>query len=196
MWNEEVYKTYRPYPVTWNLKQDSYSTEAIDNAEPKSTNRNGTPVSQDFHDLIGDPTPSAWFSQKPLSSNSERPLRPLRLLQSLFSDRLTFLQNALDEVEKTKSERERLTHDALSELDAGIEECELRLRTIKAAFNNHETQHKLEQRLFNLKREYHHHSIMCWRDIVVLKDSIRKLKREIETLSRTTESAENREAPT
>jgi hypothetical protein len=191
---EKVYKTYRPYPVSWGSDDVAYSQESPGNPESGSPPKKTARPLEDFHELIGD-VPDDWFTTKPITSNDTKDFKPLRLLQSLFSDRLCFLQSALDELEKAKSEREKLIRYALDELDPEIRECEVSLSALKAAMNNTESRRNLERRLFELKRERRREALLNWRDLVWLRGEIRKLRREIDTIGRTTGSAQNRQHP-
>jgi DNA repair exonuclease SbcCD ATPase subunit len=130
-----------------------------------------------------------------IPSSEERGLRPLHLLQSLFSDHLSFLQSALDELESPKKERQRLVRYALNEVDSDIQDADVSLSTLKAALNYTERRRHLERRLFELKRERRREALLNWRDLIWLKGEIRKLQSEIDTLNRTAGSAENQEAP-
>lgn len=196
IWNDKVYKTYRPYPVSLEDKERDYSS----NGQTEPTNS--------FHDMVklhnnerfldcldrshdDHPMPS-----KSLPSNDERPLRPLRLLHSLFADRLGFLQRALDELESAKKERQQLVRYALDELDPEIRECEQSLARVVDVLNGRERRRDLERRLFDLKRERRRETLLNWRDLVWLKGEIRKLQREIDAIGRTAKSNENQEAPT
>lgn len=192
----KIYPKYQPYPVTWDLKEKTYSPETADSPDTRSTKDSRPGTSEGFHDLIGDPAPPDWFTPKPLPSNDERSLRPLRLLQSLFADRLDFLQRALGELESARKERQQLIQYALDDLDPKIQECELSLSTVVDVLNGRERRRNLERRLFELKRERRREALLSWRDLVSLKGEIRKLQREIDALGRTSKSAENNEFPT
>jgi len=192
----KIYPKYQPYPLSFDSKENTYSPETADDSVTRSDKGNNVRTLEGFHDLIGDPAPSDWVASKPLPSNAERPLRPLRLLQSLFTDRLNFLQRALDELDAAKKERQRLIKYALDELDPEIQDCEVSLSAMKAALNNSERRHNLERRLFELKRERRREALMSWRDLVWLKGEIRKLQREIDAISRTPSPAENQQPPT
>jgi len=192
----KIYPKYQPYPVTWDLKEKAYSPEnAFDPAHRRREDKNSV-IPRDFHDLIGEPTPPEFFQPEPTPSNDKGGLRPLRLLQSLFADRLSFLQRALDELDAAKKERQRLIKYVLDELDPEIQECEASLSALKAALNNSERRHNLERRLFELKRERRREALMSWRDLVWLRGEIRKLQREIDAISRTASPAENQQHPT
>jgi len=186
----KIYPKYEPYPVSWDLNEETYSAENLDNSHPGTANGKHA-TDEDFHNLIGEPDHPDWFPEKRLPSNDERSLRPLRLLQSLFADRLGFLQQALDELEADKKNREQLMRRSLDELDPVIQDCEVSLSELKASMNNSERRHNLERRLFELKRERRHEALMSWRDLVWLRGEIRKLQRELDAISRTASSAEN-----
>jgi len=192
----KIYPKYQPYPLSFDSKEKTYSRDTTESFETRSPNRSSIGSVEDFRDLIGEPTPPDWLATKPLSSNDARPLRPLRLLQSLFADRLSFLQRALDELESAKKERQHLMQYALEELDPEIQECELSLSTLKHGLNEPEGRRQLERRLSELKRERRREALLSWRDLVWLKGEIRKLQREIDALGSTAASAENRDAPT
>ncbi|MBN2331037.1 MAG: hypothetical protein JXC85_04415 [Candidatus Aenigmarchaeota archaeon] len=186
----EIYPKYVPYPTTWDLKEGTYSSE--NPADSRSSTPNGKNASmQDFHELISDPDFPGRSSPESLPSNDESHLRPLRLLQSLFADRLDFLQRALDELEGAKRDREQLAQYALKELDPEIRECEVSLSALKAAMNNTERRRDLERRLFELKRQRRREALTSWRDLVWLRGEIRKLQREIDALDGTNRSASN-----
>ena len=99
------------------------------------------------------------------------------------------------ELEEARKEREQLTEYALKELDPEIDECEVSLSALKAAMNNTERRRDLERRLFNLKRERRHECHKSWKDLVYLKQAIGKLKKEIDSISGTANTAKNRKAP-
>jgi len=192
---EKVYHTYKPYPVSIDSKESDYSAGTTDNSGPHLLHEARKDVFEDFSDLVGDPTPPSLSETKPIPSNAEGGLRPLRLLHSLFSERLNFLQQALDELEAAKKERQKLTRYALEELDPEIRECENSLSMLNAVLNDPERRRQLERRLFDLKRDRRRESLLNWRDLVWLRGEIRKLQREIDTFGKTVESAENRDPP-
>lgn len=64
-----------------------------------------------------------WASTEPAGSSAGQHFRPLRLAQSLFADRLSFLQRALDELEAADLERRRLTLYAMEDVDPEIRKC-------------------------------------------------------------------------
>jgi len=191
-----IYPKYQPYPLSFDSKENTYSPETADDSVTLSNKGNDVRTLEGFHDLIGEPTPPEFFQPEPTPSNDKGRLRPLRLLQSLFADRLSFLQRALDELECARKDRQRLIRYAVDELDPEIQECEVSLSALKAAFNNSERRHNLERRLFELKRERRREALMSWRDLVWLRGEIRKLQREIDAISRTPSPAENQQPPT
>jgi hypothetical protein len=186
----KVYPKYQPYPLTWHFNEDMYSSEKLPDSQ-QSIPDSKSPTADDFRDLISDSDCPGQSLPEPLPSNDEGHLRPLRLLQSLFTDRLSFLQKALDELERAKKDREQLAQYALKELDPEIQECEVSLSALKAAMNNTERRRDLERRLFELKRQRRREVLTSWRDLVWLKAEIRKLQREIDALDRTNKSARN-----
>lgn len=196
MWKEKVYKTYRPYPVSIGDMDGDYSSRRETDSLSPSDNAGKFDNDKHFRDFFDKSSEDYPPFSKSIPSNDAEGFRPLHLLQSLFTDRLSFLQNALDELEKTKSEREQLASAALADLDRDIRDIERRLETLKAAVNNEEHKQHLEQKLFNLKREYRRESLLSWRDMAWLNNELRKLRKEIEALDRTTEPSKNREAPT
>ncbi len=110
------------------MSQDShheaYSSEPSDTSETQPLRQVKNDVLQDFSDLAGHPSPPDWLQSRLISSNAERGFQPLHLLQSLFADRLNFLQRALDQLESAEQARTRLTRCALEELDLEIHKCE------------------------------------------------------------------------
>lgn len=184
----KVYPKYQPYPTTWDLKNEPYSLDHLSDSRPDNVSDNDDSI-KDFHDLISDPDFPDHSLPEPLPSNDESHSRPLRLLQSLFADRLCFLQRALDELEGARKDREQLAQYALKELDPEIQECEVSLSALKAAMNNTERRRNLERRLFELKRQRRSEALTSWRDLVWLRGEIRKLQREIDALDRTNNSA-------
>jgi len=182
--------------VSFDSKENGYSLETPEKDRPCSTDGSISDFLQDFDNLLAGPDQPNPFQQKPTPSNDESGMRPLRLLNSLFADRLSFLQNALDELEAAKKEREQLIRYALDELDPEIRECEVSLSALKAALNYTERRRNLERRLFELKRERRREALLSWRDITLLKSEIRKLSKEIDALTSTARTAENRKAPT
>lgn len=193
---QKIYNTYRPYPVSFDSRENIYSSEPPEDDRPLSTDGSISDFLQDFDNLLAGPDQPNPFQQKPTPSNDERGIRPLRLLNSLFADRLSFLQNALDELEAAKKEREQLIRYALDELDPEIRECEVSLSALKAALNYTERRRNLERRLFELKHERRREALLSWRDIISLKSEIRKLSKEIDALTSTARTAENHKAPT
>ena len=193
---QKIYDTYRPYPVSFDSKENVYCRETPEDVLPHSTDGSISDFLQDSDNPVFDNEPPNLFQQKPTPSNDESGMRPLRLLNSLFADRLSFLQNALDELESAKKEREQLIRYALDELDPEIRDCEVSLSALKAALNYTERRRNLERRLFDLKRERRREALLSWRDITLLKSEIRKLSKEIDALTSTARTAENRKAPT
>jgi len=191
----KIYPKYQPYPLSWDFEGEAYSSEAGTNSQPR-TRKADIVAGTDFHDLISDTSPPDSLPSKPIPSNDERPLRPLHLLQSLFTDRLDFLQRALDELESAKKERQQFVRYALEELDPEIQECELALSRVVDVLNGRDRRRDLERRLFELKRERRREALLSWRDLVWLKSEIRKLQREIDAIGRTAKSTENQQAPT
>ncbi|MBA7489899.1 hypothetical protein ES702_00433 [subsurface metagenome] len=53
--------------------------------------------------------------------------RPLKLLNSLFSERVDFLRNALEELYKAESDRLHYTRNAMEDLDSDISRCQQEL---------------------------------------------------------------------
>jgi len=197
IWKDKrIYPTYEPYPVSWDLHGEDYSSKPDHALKNESPERIKNQTFEDSPDLAGDASYPDWFQSRPIASNDERSFSPLHLLRSLFSDRLDFLQRALEELEVSKQEREELTCEALDELDREIRECERYLALIQGALNDPERRRHLERRLFELKRERRRESLLSWKDLVLLRSDIRKLKREIEAQERTAGSTENRNAPT
>lgn len=193
-WNDKrIYPRYEPYPVSWDLEQPSYSS-GTHSEESRRKNRPGQNT-EDFS-LIGDPTPSGdWISSSSSGFDDDRTLRPLRLLNSLFTDRLNLLQRALEGLEVAKQDRSALTTDALEDLDIDIAECERNLTTLQGLAYDPERRHQVERKLFDLKRERRRERLLSWRDLVWLKGEIRKLQHQIEALGRTARPTENQEAP-
>ena len=188
----KIYSKYQPYPFSFDIEENTYSQETGDHFQPRINDSRIKPL-EDLHDLINEPDFPGRSFEEPLPSNDESHSRPLRLLQSLFADRLCFLQRALDELEVAKKDREQLAQHALKELDPEIHECEVSLSALKAAMNNTERRRDLERRLFELKRQRRREALTSWRDLVWLKGEIRKLQREIDALDRTNRSARNGE---
>lgn len=189
-----IYPKYQPYPLTWDLKEETYSVENLSDTNP-STSTHGSTSIEDSHDIISDPDFPDRSLPELLPPNNEGNLRPLHLLRSLFADRLTFLQRALDELESANEERQQLMQYARNELDPEIQDCEVTLSTLKAAQNNTERRRNLEHRLFELKRERRKEALLSWRDLVWLRGEIRKLQRETDALGKTASSPDSCEEP-
>lgn len=192
----KIYPKYQPYPLSIDSEKETYLTETSDDSEPRPSKPENVDTLEDYHNLGGEPLPSDWFATKPLTSNDEKGLRPLHLLNSLFADRLDFLQRALDELESAKNEREKMLQNALDELDSEIRHCELSMSTLLDMFNHSGQRHHLQRILLELKRERRREALLSWADLLRLKGEIRKLQREIDSLGKTTKPTENRDAPT
>ena len=192
----KIYPKYQPYPLSFDQQEATYSTHTSDDSEPRPSKPENANSLEHFHDIGGEPLPSDWFATKPLPSNDEKGLRPLHLLNSLFADRLDFLQRALDELESAKSDREKMVRNALDELDSEIRQCELSLSTLLDMFNHTGQKRHIQRMLLELKRERRREALLSWADLLRLKSEIRKLQREIDSLGKTTKSTENRGAPT
>jgi hypothetical protein len=192
----KIYPRYQPYPLSLDSEDEPYPTKNRNDPEHVEHNRENSGVPEDVHDPLGEPFPSDWFAAEPTSSNDESSFRPLRLLDSLFSDRMGFLQRALEELKAARNEREQIMRHDLVELDSEISQCDRSITTLKAAFNNTEQQRHIERKLLELKRDRRRETLLSWRDLIWLRAEIRKLQREIETLGKTTASAGNRDAPT
>jgi len=192
---EKFYPTYKPYPVSWDVQRGLYSEEPPNEPQTPPFRPTKKDPFEDFPDLAGDASSPDLSPPKPVISNEEQAFRPLRILQSLFADRLDFLQRALDELETSKDERQVLTRYALEDLDSEIRECDRSLGVLlcETALDNPDERHHLERRLLDLKRERRREALLSWRDLVWLKGEIRKLQREIDSLGRTARSAQNGE---
>ena len=189
--DRRIYPTYEPYPVSLDFENQSYAG-GNDPEEKPVINNHGHDLEEPF---FTDSEPSGGFfpQQTPLF-DEESSIRPLKLLNSLFSDRLDFLNRALEELEKAHDEREKMTRNGLEELDSGIKECEHSLSL--TLINHPEQKRHLERKLMELKNERRREKLLSWRDLIWLKGEIRKLQRQIDSLKGTAKSAENREAPT
>jgi hypothetical protein len=106
---EKVYPTYRPYPVTWGSERLDYPAETGERTGRQGTGQAEADPFDGVPDLIGDPPAFEWHPCEPPRSNGGTTFRPLGLLQSLFADRLNFLERALDELEAAGQERQRPT---------------------------------------------------------------------------------------
>jgi len=95
-WDKKIYPTYEPYPVSRDERQQLYSSKSI----PQELPRDSKQQSMEEFSLITDPVPfQDWMSPEPIVSYDKQKFHPLRLLNSLFSDRLNFLQRALEELQ-------------------------------------------------------------------------------------------------
>jgi hypothetical protein len=192
----KIYPKYQPYPLTFGSEDCPYASEPLDDSRPSPDNHRISESSDDLPDLTDDRQTPDWLFPESSPSNDAARLHPLRHLQALFSDRLDFLQRALDDLESAKKERQQIVESAIEDLDSEISHCEKSMATLKAAFNNTEQQRLLEHRLLDLKRDRRREALLSWRDLVWLRAEIRKLQREIETLGKTAGPARNQEAPT
>jgi hypothetical protein len=191
-----IYPKYQPYPLTFGSEDCLYASEPPEDSRSLPDNHRISESSDDLPNLTDDrPTPDWLYPESP-PSNDAAGLHPLRHLQSLFSDRLDFLQRALDDLESAKRERQQIVGSALEDLDSEISRCEKSMATLKAAFNNTEQQRLLERRLLELKRDRRRETLLSWRDLIWLRAEIRKLQREIETLEKTAGPVKNQDAPT
>ena len=182
--DDRVYRKYRPYPVSFGSESESYS-DGVTSAGNSPQGRELNPAGSGHTD---DPLREPFFDDFPRGDDFIRTpdsSGPLRLLNSLFSDRLSLLRNAMDELDSATKEREQLTAKALAELYEEIDKCELKLYTLEQGLNDFEKRRHLERRLFELKREKRRECLLSWRDLVWLRKETRKLQREIDVLART-----------
>jgi hypothetical protein len=149
----KIYPKYQPYPLTFGSEDSSYTSEPPEASGSPADNHRISESSDDLPDLTDDRRTPDWFYPESPSSNDAACLHPLRHLQSLFSDRLDFLQRTLDDLESAKKERQQIGESALEDIDSDISRCEKSMATLKAAFNNTEQQQLLERRLLELKRD-------------------------------------------
>jgi hypothetical protein len=190
---EKIYDTYEPYPVSRDSKERPYSerTESVSGINQTK----GIQIPDEFPELIGDPMPSDWYYPETNRTTSSPDRGSFRLMQSLFSDRISFLQRALDELEDAKSERQQLTHNAMEDIDSEIQKCRQSLQVLEGMLNEPNRRHQLERRLFELERERRREALLSWKDYIWLKNEIRKLQREIDSFKNTSETTQNRDAP-
>lgn len=149
------YPTYQPYPVSRRSPHQTYAPSDRDEVprtppEPDEPNLFG-----DSPDLVGDAHVATWDSPRPTSPNDKRTFQPLRLLHSLFADRLDFLHAALRELQDAKYERRRLTAEALGDIDSHIRDCDRAISLLKdnKPLNDFERRKHLEHQLLELKRQ-------------------------------------------
>ncbi|GAH50624.1 unnamed protein product, partial [marine sediment metagenome] len=120
---ENAYPTYQPYPVTWRSRDQTYGLSDPDEVRTTPPEPDEPDAFPDSPDLVSDAYPAASNFAEPTSFNDKHTFRPLRLLHSLFADRLDFLHVALRELEDARSERQRLTAAALDDIDSHIRDC-------------------------------------------------------------------------
>jgi len=193
---ERVYPTYKPYPVSWDFRSQPYGEPGSENSRnhlpPPSE---GDPFSGFLH-LAEQSSLRDWQDGQPRDSIDEASFRPLRLLRSLFSDRLDLLNATLRELEVARNHREKMTAAALEDIDSHIEECDRSLGLLKGhkVLDDFEKRRHLERQLLELNRQRRQEAVLSWRDLLALDREIRALRREIDSLGRTRDAAENREA--
>jgi hypothetical protein len=189
----KVYPTYNPYPVSRDSNEREYSHNADEPETPRPTDRDRDIISE-FFDLAGDPTPPAWSDPRPVASNDVDGFKPLRILQSLFADRVNFLHRALEELETAKGDRTNLACHSLEDLDREIAQCERYLALLQGVLNDPPRRQQLERRLLELKRERRREALTSWRDLVWLRGEIRKLQRDLDA-ALASATPPNRDAP-
>ena len=189
----KIYPTYNPYPISWDSEANLYTTGEESVSESPAKNKSGRPDTEEFS-LITDPTPFGdWTPSESIASNDEQGFRPLKVLNSLFADRLNLLQRALDELQESQRDREHLTRNAMEELDLDIRKCDHSLSL--ALLIDPNEKERLQRRLLDLKRERRREKLLNWRDLVWLRREIRKLQSDISSFERPAESYSKKEAP-
>jgi len=179
--DERIYPTYDRYPVSRDDEGENYAPDGPSEGPPGNTRR--VPDAEPFSFITDPTTHGDRLSRDRFPSDDDSSFRPLRLLHSLFSARLSFLQRALEELEADRTERQHLTREALEELDSDVRECEHALSS--PGLLHPERKRDLERRLLELKRERRREMLLSWRDLAWLRGEIRKLQREIEALRST-----------
>jgi len=195
---ERLYPTYEPYPISWDTDLPGYRTAV--SPQPRDTPGHESEASpfDDLPDFVRDAPPSDWQESEPLLRDGDPAFRPLRLLRSLFADRLDLLNSALAELEGARERREQLTEAALRDIDYRIQECDRAIATLKRekALNNFDKRKHLERQLVELKRQRRQEAVTNWRDLVALDREIRALTREVDSLGRTAATAKEERAST
>lgn len=195
---EKVYPTYQPYPITWDSHFESYATEADTTRPAAHPDAEEDPTPSHFPDLTEGPSPFDWPDRNPTASIDQPGFRLLKLLRSLFSDRLDLLNETVRELRTARDQREGMTSHALEDIDSHIEECDRSLAILRGnkVLNDFEKRRHIERQLLELKRQRRQEALLSWRDLLALSREIRALKRDIGSLGKTQDAAENQEAPT
>ena len=173
--DRRIYPTYEPYPVSDISDDWNYSSGEDFLPDDRDTRDRAGSLK-----VSGHPDSPLSFPLLPPESCGNPPQAfpgPLRMLESLFSERLDFFNLALCELEGARKEREKLTSEALGEIDSEIGDCERALSFPLLIVADE--RRMLERRLSELKRERGRQKISCWRDLVWLRAEIRKLKKQI-----------------
>lgn len=176
------YPTYEPYPVSFGPDEDVYADSSdIPGLPPEA------PEKSKLDDAAFDDDSSLpdWFDAGQVRPDDEIGFKPFRLLQSIFSERLSFLERSLYELDMARNERQQMTDKALEEIDHDIAECMRYLSVIKGILNNRERKRELERKVTDLKRERRHIELSSWRDVQSVQMQSRRLKQELDSLSRT-----------
>ena len=124
------------------------STEQVANTQLR-------PISEEFPFFENNPRGEDRFQLSGFKAMEDSGFRPLKLLNSLFSERVDFPRNALEELYKAESGRLHHTRNAMEDLDSDISrrQQELDLMIGARMRDDPAKRGKLERSLFELKRE-------------------------------------------
>ena len=113
-----------------------------------------------------------------------QPTTTLPALPTLLEDRLTFLQNAIQDIEQHITERTNLNELFLAELNQKICDLDTSLHVLHTA--DHQRKTALELEVCKLEGEIRRQKLEFWRDTGELQSEIRAMRREEMLLKVTT----------
>lgn len=191
---KKVYDHYRPYPFHGPEQSPGYASGS-DNGGGRKDQPDQRRDPLEGFDLAGDHGPTDWSLPERMTTERDESIRPLPVLSSLFSERLSFLRAAVEELEQAKRDRDSMTEEALADIDARIAQCDRALQVYRQdkRLNNFERRKHLENQLSELKRQRRREAVMSWRDLLSLRREIRSLQREIASIGSTFMNRDNQE---
>lgn len=112
---------------------------------------------------------------------TSQPIKNREVLAKVIADRVTFLQNAIDEITTQIQERQKLKEFLNSDIDEKL--CHNLTKIYELEFWNIPTRARrrisLEQQVAELYKEKRQHEVLHWQDTVMLKRELRNAEREL-----------------
>lgn len=185
---EHLYEGYKPYIGTIFSEQAIVPEEKGDFGEIRFDSEYNPELDEKEFTGKKQVLSKSGFQEETRISRPRKPdLGPM--LTDLFSDRLGFLQQVIEEINEEKKERKRLQNGFQKDIDEEINYCLLLLKEITPPIITKDPvilqrKSNLERLLNSLKREDRDHKARTWHELLWIEKELREILPEYKTLKK------------